>query len=396
MNRYQSSHTRCWGIYTSASKQNSCEYSAVRSDEEHRKRFLKAALSELCEDEEQMLMQDDAVEQFLDNERQGVVRAMEKDEHELPPLLKRLIHIADVQLGQLSRVNQSHTITTVTEVIKVVKQYLGEVDPEGSKTVTNKQNLIVEAGTLELLVRLMSWSGLPRKLFLEILDLGCSILAVAGGYRAAQKRVHGFLCDSTSQNFFVSMEAQFKLSSEKLLALHADKRIQRKRHGHGTIRNVSTGSQDDLTSQRSLEEKNSSESKDIAEDDDTDETGDPRSVKADDPGNRKLLRFWQWLCEGNYQPNKHLLRAQPHNPRSINLLTMAVNLLDEIAQRDLGEVQNLLVVTGLNNFLCEAVQGACAENQRWLALETELLDTSNNILRQLNGCMIFQLHFVFA
>ena len=101
-------------------------------------------------------MQDDAVEQFLDNERQGVVRAMEKDEHELPPLLKRLIHIADVQLGQLSRVNQSHTITTVTEVIKVVKQYLGEVDPEGSKTVTNKQNLIVEAGTLELLVRLMS------------------------------------------------------------------------------------------------------------------------------------------------------------------------------------------------------------------------------------------------
>lgn len=383
--RNQSPHTRCWGIYTSASKRNSCEYSAVQSDEKHGRRLRGATLSELCDDEAEVLMQDRAVKQFLNDEREGVVRAMDKDANELPTLLKRLIHIANLQLGQISQVNQSHTIATVTEVIKVVKQYLGEVDQEGSETVTNKQHLVVEAGTLELLVRLMSWNGLPRKLFLEIVDLGCSILAVAGGYRAAQKRVHQFLCDSTSQTFFVSMEAQFRLSSEKLLALHAEKRIQRKESfGIGTARTLT----EDATSLRATDtssfEATSYDSKTVVEEDDAGEDGDPQSVEGDDPGNRKLLRFWQWLCEGNYQPNQHLLRAQPHNPRSINLLTMAVNLLDEIAQRDLGEVENLLVVTGLNNILCEAVQGACAENQRWLALETELLDTSNNILRQLN------------
>jgi hypothetical protein len=108
---------------------------------------------------------------------------------------------------------------------------------------------------------------------------------------------------------------------------------------------------------------------------------------AEDPGNRKLLRLWQWLCEGNYRPNQHLLRVQPHNAKSINLLTLAVHLLSELAERDLGQIENLRVAISLSEILCEAVQGACLENQRWLAIETELLDTSNNILRQLNGLL---------
>merc|ERR1712032_790426 len=103
-----------------------------------------------------------------------------------------------------------------------------------------------------------------------------------------------------------------------------------------------------------------------------------------DPGNCKLLRFLQWICGGNYQPNQHLLRVQHHNARSINLLTLAVNFLGEIAERDLGRIQNLRVAISLYELLCEAVQGACLENQQWLAIETELFDTSNNILRQLN------------
>ena len=108
---------------------------------------------------------------------------------------------------------------------------------------------------------------------------------------------------------------------------------------------------------------------------------------AEDPGNCKMNRFLQWLCEGNYRPNQHLLRVQHHNARSINLLTLAVNFLGEIAERDLSQIENLHVAISLYELLCEAVQGACLENQQWLAIETELFDISNNILRQLNGLL---------
>ena len=64
-----------------------------------------------------------------------------------------------------------------------------------------------------------------------------------------------------------------------------------------------------------------------------------------------------------------------------------MNLLGEIAERNLAQIENLRVAISLYELLCEAVQGACLENQRWLAIETELLETSNNILRQLNGLL---------
>ena len=297
---------------------------------------------------------------------------MEKNEHKFPTLLGRLIHISSVEL---SRPNQTHTIKTVTEVIKVVQQYLGEVDEEGSKEITEKQRLLVEAGTLELLVRLMSWKELPRTLFLEILDLGCNILAVGGGYEEAQQRVHRFLCDSASQSFFLSMESQFRYSSEKMLALYSGQiETTKALHRRGSTR------ADSMI--RHFEDKNY-ESKSG----DHNENLSQEQKVAEDPGNCKLLRFWQWLCEGNYRPNQHLLRVQHHNARSINLLTLAVNFLGEIAELDLGQIENLRVAISLYELLCEAVQGACLENQRWLAIETELLETSNNILRQLNGLL---------
>ena len=332
----------------------------------------------VCNDEVQEMRREKSIFEYLKSERKAVVRAMNNNDHEFPTLLKRLIHISSVQLGNLSRLNRTH-INTMMEVIKVVQQYLGEVENQGSKEVTAKQHQLVQVGTLELLVRLMSWADLPRKLLLKILDLCCSILAVAGGYEEAQRRIYQFLCDSaSSQSFFLVMENQFKLSSEKLPMLHSaqcDSNNCTADVGLETLYIESKHSQ----SKTALENTSkfavtASEGLSVQE-----------HGVADDLGNCKLFLFWQWLCEGNYQPNQHLLRAQPHNPRSINLLALSVTFLSDIAERDLGQVEYLRVAISVYNVLCKSVQGACLDNQKCLAFDTELLETSDHILQQING-----------
>ena len=364
--------TVCWGIYTSASVEHSSEYTAVQPFEAGRGISRPASISEtsfhFCKSEAQALRQDKAIFEYLKSQKKTVVQAMDQnDDHKLRTLFERLIHISSVQLENVSRLNQTH-ISIIIEVIKVVQQYLGDVEDGGNKEVTPKQRLLVEVGTLELLIRLMSWIELPRKLLLEILDLGCNILAVAGGYEDAQRRVYTFLCKPTSHSFFLFMEHQFKLSSQKLSGLYSV---------HGGSKGAAFVAVAPVTSD--LESKQSpKESK-------TTFGEAPKGLSVQDPGNRKLFRFWEWLCEGLYQPNQHLLRAQPQNPRSINLLTLAASFLSEIAERNLGQIEYLLVAISLYNFFCESIQGACLENQQCLALDTDLLDISNSILQQLNG-----------
>ena len=343
--------------------------------------------------EAQSVQTDASVFVYLKRERTAVVRAMHQHEHKFPTLLKRLIRISSLQLGDLTRLTQSH-IGIIIEVVQVVQQYLGKVEVEtGTKEATPKQRLLVEAGTLELLVRLVCWEHLPRHYLLEILDLACSIVAVAGGYEEAQRRVHQFLRESASQSFFLFMERQFKLSAEKMRALHSSQH-KRNTAAARTALAVSVFDVENDNPATRVESKNSEMTNFDSEISEVDTSGAVASPKsrsrydrklAEDPGNRKLLRFWQWLCEGNNKPNQELLRAQPHNSRSINLLTLAVTLLSDVAERNLGQPESLRVAISLYDVLCESVQGACSSNQRCLALDTDLLDTSNSILQHLNG-----------
>jgi hypothetical protein len=92
-----------------------------------------------------------------------------------------------------------------------------------------------------------------------------------------------------------------------------------------------------------------------------------------------LVRFLQLLCEGHYQPNQDIMREQPTNTHSINLLDDYVaylNCLSRIPCRTSTEAATKIAST-----ILEVIQGPCESNQEHFVLQTELIETLNRIIR---------------
>jgi hypothetical protein len=108
---------------------------------------------------------------------------------------------------------------------------------------------------------------------------------------------------------------------------------------------------------------------------------DPNTIDTDDdlPDGLIVLRFMQLMCEGHYLPNQDILREQPNTSNSINLID---NLVDYI--RTLSRIpcwtSNQAALRALATVL-EVIQGPCEGNQEHFALNTELIETLNRLLR---------------
>jgi hypothetical protein len=93
-----------------------------------------------------------------------------------------------------------------------------------------------------------------------------------------------------------------------------------------------------------------------------------------------VVRFLQLMCEGHYLPNQDIMREQPNNPHSYNLLddlVVYLNCLTRIPCRTSSTAGIRVSAT-----ILEVIQGPCGGNQRHFALATELLETLNRLLRQ--------------
>jgi hypothetical protein len=93
-----------------------------------------------------------------------------------------------------------------------------------------------------------------------------------------------------------------------------------------------------------------------------------------------IVRCLQLMCEGHYAPNQDLMREQPNNYTSINLLDDFVNYLqclDPIKCRTSTAAE--LAVTAV---VLEVIQGPCEGNQNYFASNTELIETLNRKIRQ--------------
>ena len=93
-----------------------------------------------------------------------------------------------------------------------------------------------------------------------------------------------------------------------------------------------------------------------------------------------LVRMLQLMCEGHYKPNQDVLREQPNNTTSVNLLDDFVAYLitlDAFPCRTSTEAALAVTATVL-----EVIQGPCENNQDHFALSSELLETINRKLRQ--------------
>jgi hypothetical protein len=98
------------------------------------------------------------------------------------------------------------------------------------------------------------------------------------------------------------------------------------------------------------------------------------------------VRFLQLMCEGHFLPNQDIMREQPNNPVSYNLLDDYVeylNCLSRIPCRTSTTAAIRITAT-----ILEVIQGPCDGNQAHFALNTELIETLNRLNRakMINDC----------
>ena len=92
-----------------------------------------------------------------------------------------------------------------------------------------------------------------------------------------------------------------------------------------------------------------------------------------------IIRFLQLMSEGHYQPNQDIVRDQPLNHMSVNLLDYFVNYMTSLSRiRCRTSTQAGIAVA---NTVLEVIQGPCDKNQEFFVINTELIETINRLLR---------------
>ena len=106
-------------------------------------------------------------------------------------------------------------------------------------------------------------------------------------------------------------------------------------------------------------------------------------VKEDDepelPETLIVMRFLQLMSEGHYEPNQDIMREQPGNHAQYNLLDDMVKLLSDCSRSPSREACN--AAQAVADSILEIIQGPCTLNQEKFALNTELIEIMNRMLR---------------
>jgi len=92
-----------------------------------------------------------------------------------------------------------------------------------------------------------------------------------------------------------------------------------------------------------------------------------------------IIRCWQLLSEGHFRPNQNITREQPSNVSSINLLDDFVLYLTYLSRNPCRTSTDAAL--RLSATILEVLQGPCEQSQTYLALNTDILETMNRILR---------------
>ena len=179
--------------------------------------------------------------------------------------------------------------------------------------------------------------GIDESLQMECIKLGVGLLFKEGGALEVQSIMYNHLNKTNSEYFF----KQVRLTLQKLQAWHNWNQIIILEEGQ-----------------------------------------DPSP-----PAELLLLRFLQLMCEGHYLPNQDIMREQPNNSVSCNVLedfANYINCLSRIPCRT-----STIAGIRLSATILEVIQGPCVGNQSYFALSTELVETLNRLNRAklVNDCV---------
>ena len=207
-----------------------------------------------------------------------------------------------------------------------------EQDVAAESTVTA---LNVHGGTalcLELIA-----VGIDEELQNEAVKLLVGMLFKEGGAREVQSMVHRLLTEKKSDLFF----KQVRATIGKLIGWHK---------WHGIIL---------------LEE----------------------GQEPEPPDDILIIRMLQLLSEGHYGPNQDIMREQPNNFAQVNLLDDFVLYLNTLSRMQCQTSTNCAIRVAAT--ILEVIQGPSRGNQEHLAMNTDLLEVMNRIMRlkDTNDCV---------
>jgi hypothetical protein len=101
----------------------------------------------------------------------------------------------------------------------------------------------------------------------------------------------------------------------------------------------------------------------------------------DDPEtpNMIVMKLLQLMCEGHYGPNQSIMKEQSFNEESFNLLDQMVEIV--AVYTPVKNRSSTAVISFTSELILEVLQGPCVMNQEHFALETELMEGLNTLLR---------------
>jgi hypothetical protein len=308
----------------------------------------------------QLLDSDEEVQNKVRDEIKGFISVISempflKDssdaEVRFEPFIQKLVsHVREnmTLINEERRIGADCTATT-TWIIKcwrtMIEEAMGmsiyERDEDGGAEEDEKAGPIVTAlsenGVTGLCLELIA-VGVDEALQTEVVKLLVAMLFKEGGAREVQECVNTYLMKNNSELFF----KQVRATLQKLMAWHKWNEII------------------------ILEE------------------GEEPSP----PGDILIVRMLQLLSEGHYLPNQNIMREQPNNAVQYNLLDDFVNYYNVLSRLPCRTSTDAAIRVGAT--IVEVIQGPCVGNQRHLALNTEILEIQNRIMRSkpVNDCEI--------
>ena len=97
------------------------------------------------------------------------------------------------------------------------------------------------------------------------------------------------------------------------------------------------------------------------------------------PDKNLIMRMLQLMSEGHYEDNQNLMREQPNSDESVNLLDPMVTYLKALSHHPCRTSTTAGIRLGA--LIVEVLQKPCVGNQEHLALNTDVLETCNRLLR---------------
>jgi hypothetical protein len=209
----------------------------------------------------------------------------------------------------------------------------GAEQDEAAAPVVNALN---SCGATALCLDLIA-DGIDEELQLEAVRLGVGLLFKEGGALEVQGLMNSYLSQTNSELFF----KQVRLTIQKLQATA---------NWNGVVV-LEEGQEPEL------------------------------------PDSILIVRFLQLMCEGHYLPNQNVLREQPNNTVSYNLLDDFVNYLNCLSHLPCRTSTTAAIRMAAT--ILEVIQGPCDGNQAHFALNTELIESLNRLNRAklINDCV---------